>query len=185
MYVYIYIYVSIYIYIYIYILLFTVFVYLVCAICLLCLLLVCLDLAVLRLLFLLVLTRICFLVRIFGPDGMSCVVLRRPSIAGRLSLQRLGMNLPLTHPVWDSNPRPLASEPILLPTELYIYIYIHVYIHIHIHIYIYIYTYIYIYYIYRCLPVLRSFSWTRGCVLPGQNQRWQNNGLLDCKKVSY
>ena len=35
---------------------------------------------------------------------------RRPWIAGRLSLQRLGIDLPVTHPVWDANLGPLASE---------------------------------------------------------------------------
>ena len=43
---------------------------------------------------------------------------RRPLIAGCLSLHWLAMDLPLTRPVWDSNPRPPASGPILLPTEL-------------------------------------------------------------------
>ena len=35
---------------------------------------------------------------------------RRPLIAGRPSLQRLGVDLPLTRPVWDSNLGPPASE---------------------------------------------------------------------------
>ena len=43
---------------------------------------------------------------------------RRPLIAGCLSLQRLGMDLPRTCPAWDSNPRPLASESRPQPTEL-------------------------------------------------------------------
>ena len=34
----------------------------------------------------------------------------RPLIAGSLSLQRLGVDLPLTRPVWDSNLGPLAPE---------------------------------------------------------------------------
>ena len=34
----------------------------------------------------------------------------RPLIAGCLFLQRLGVDLPLNRPVWDSNPRPPASE---------------------------------------------------------------------------
>jgi hypothetical protein len=40
-------------------------------------------------------------------------------VAGCLSLQRLVMGLPLARPVRDSNARPLASEQILLPTEIY------------------------------------------------------------------
>ena len=43
---------------------------------------------------------------------------RRPLIAGCISLQRLGVDLPVLRPVWNSNPRPPASEPILLPIEL-------------------------------------------------------------------
>ena len=39
-------------------------------------------------------------------------------IAECLPLQRLVMDFPLNRPVWDSNPRPPAPEPILLPTEL-------------------------------------------------------------------
>ena len=39
-----------------------------------------------------------------------CLGGRMPLIAGRLSLQGLGMDLPITRPVWDSNPRPPASE---------------------------------------------------------------------------
>ena len=35
---------------------------------------------------------------------------RGPSIAGCFSLQSLGVDLPITRPVWDSNPRPPASE---------------------------------------------------------------------------
>ena len=34
----------------------------------------------------------------------------RPLIAGCLSLQRLGVDLPVTRTVWDSKPRPPASE---------------------------------------------------------------------------
>ena len=39
-----------------------------------------------------------------------CSGSRRPLIAGRLSLQRLGVDLPVTRPVRDSNPIPHASE---------------------------------------------------------------------------
>ena len=35
---------------------------------------------------------------------------QRPLIAGCLSLQALGVDLPVTRPVWDSNLRPPASE---------------------------------------------------------------------------
>ena len=35
---------------------------------------------------------------------------RRPLIAGRLSLQRLGVDLPLARPVWESSPGPPVSE---------------------------------------------------------------------------
>ena len=35
---------------------------------------------------------------------------RRPLIAGCLSIQRLGIDLPVTCPAWDSNLRPPASE---------------------------------------------------------------------------
>ena len=35
---------------------------------------------------------------------------QRHLIAGCVSLQRIGMNLPVARPVWDSNPRPPASE---------------------------------------------------------------------------
>jgi len=48
----------------------------------------------------------------------SCSGGSRPLIAGRLSLQRLGVHLPLNRPVWDFNPRPPASEPTLLTIEL-------------------------------------------------------------------
>ena len=42
-----------------------------------------------------------------------------PSLHGAyLSLQRLVMDLPLSRPLWDSNPRPPAYEPTLLPTAL-------------------------------------------------------------------
>ena len=49
-----------------------------------------------------------------------CVVLWRPEalIAGCLSLQRLGMDIPITRPVWGSNPGPPASESTLLTTGL-------------------------------------------------------------------
>ena len=65
---------------------------------------------------------VCFVRRLFFVSGWNapCGALEAgaPSIAGCLSLQRLVMDLPLIHPVWDSNPRTPASEPILLPTEL-------------------------------------------------------------------
>ena len=35
---------------------------------------------------------------------------RRPLIAGCLSLQRLGIDVPVTRPAWDLNLRPPASE---------------------------------------------------------------------------
>ena len=41
-----------------------------------------------------------------------------PVIAGCLYPRRPGMDLPLTRPVGDLNPRPPASEPTLPPTEL-------------------------------------------------------------------
>ena len=47
-----------------------------------------------------------------------CSGCRRPLIAGCLSRQRLGIDLTLTRPVWDSNLRPPASESRSIATEL-------------------------------------------------------------------
>ena len=91
---------------------------------------------------------------------------RRPLIAGRFSLQRLGVGLPITRPVWDSNLDPASeSRPLTncavgatkspphhtygLMTKqqhsnnnvcvcMYVYIYIYMYIYIYIYMYIYI-----------------------------------------------
>ena len=43
---------------------------------------------------------------------MPCMVLWRPEALDYrvISLQRLGVDLPLNRPIWDSNLRPPASE---------------------------------------------------------------------------
>ena len=57
---------------------------------------------------------------VWGPDGMPCVVLRRPEAleCRGFSLHRLGVDLPVTRTVWDSNLGPPATENRSLATEL-------------------------------------------------------------------